>query len=63
MRHNLKSQGLFMSDTLVMDTKSLTIDISLVHAYNPKPLLAPVNGPVALKFKVVSKDLSLIFIH
>ena len=60
MRHNLKSQGLFMFDTLVKDTKPLTISISLVDAYNPKPLLAPMNELVALNFKVVSKDLSLV---
>ena len=62
MLHKLKSQGLFMFDTLVMETKPLTSSISLVHAFNTKPLLARVNGPVALNFKVVSKDLSLIFI-
>ena len=63
MGHNLKSQGLFMSDTIVMDTKPLTTDISLVDAYIPKPLPAPVNGLVALNFKVVRKDLSLMFIN
>ena len=63
MQHNLKSQGLFMSDTLVMNTKPLATSIALIHAYNPKPLSAPVNGQVALNFKVVSEDLSLIFIR
>ena len=52
-----------MSDTIVMDTKPLTTDISLVDAYIPKPLPAPMNEPVALNFKVVRKDLSLIFIN
>ena len=52
-----------MSDMIVMDTKALTIDISLVNAYVPKLLPDPMNRPVALNFKVVRKDLSLIFIN
>ena len=52
-----------MYDTIVMDTKPLTIDISLVDADIPKPLPAPVNGPMVLNFKVVRKDLSSIFIN